>query len=250
MRKLIIFILSVLALTLIISGCGGGSGGGGNKNGSDSGQSTYNLHFQDEDGNPIEGVIVHYKDTAGQSYNTDASDKKGNSIVIFKKSDKYPIDSAIVAGKTVPVTGFNFDVSSDDIKNNITKNFPVEFNSKTGAVRSIQEAFYIIHFQDQTGAAIVGAVLNYKDYLSKPYNSDATGTDGNTTINFDQDGTYPIVSVTLSDNSIVPAPTDPTKIAKFIVSIDDVSNNITKKVLVKIDTTTNPPSLISYEEVK
>jgi hypothetical protein len=250
MKKIIIMFLSVLVLSSVLSGCGGG--GKKDDEGSGSERATYNLHFQDQNQAAMVGVVLHYTDLYGRSYNTVASDTSGNLTVVFTQAGSYPVNGATLSdGMVVNTPGMKFDISQSDINSNITKNFVVKINTSdpnNPIIDYDRQATYDFHFQDaNSGAAMVGLVLHYTDLYGRSCNTVASDKNGNSTLTFDQSGTYPISGVSRNGTTVI-IPNGVS--AKFEVSNDEVNNNVTKKYLIKINTTSNPPELVSYDEVK
>lgn len=250
MKRSIILFLSVFALTLILSGCGGG--GGRDDDDSNLGKATYNLHIQNYDTKAdIEGVVINYTDPSGQFHNTTASDKSGNLTITFKKAGSYPINKVTLSdGQAIDVTplGLKFEISPSEIIDNIEKSFEVTIKYSESGKPTIgfeSQASYIFYIQDHKGRALNGAKLNYTDLKNQPYTSVASDANGSLTVKFDQEGVYPIKSITLSDNRVVVAPDN----AEFIVSLEEIDNSITKKYLIKINTEKNPPELVAYNPI-
>jgi hypothetical protein len=245
MRKLMVLILSVFALTFLLSGCSGGGNGGG---GSDSGQATYSLHFQDQNQTAMAGVVLHYTDPAGHSCTTAASDRNGNLTIIFKQAGSYPVNNATLAnGTEVQTSGVKFDIPQGDIDGKITKSFLIKIDtSDPNHPVYDRQAIYILHFQDQNGTALAGVVLRYTDPSGQSHNTEASDTGGNLTIVFDRAGSYPISGTALAGGTVVHIPAG----IEFDVPQDDIDDNVTKEFRVKINTTANPPELIAYDEIK
>jgi hypothetical protein len=84
MRKFIVLILSVLALTLVLSGCGGGGG-------STPGKITATFHFQDQTGKGIKGLALVYTDPNQTSTTSAYSDDNGNIIAEITIAGSYSI---------------------------------------------------------------------------------------------------------------------------------------------------------------
>jgi hypothetical protein len=244
MKKLVVLALSVLALTFILSGCGGSGGGGTNP-----GKATYNLHFQDKNGTAMAGVVLHYT-VLSKSHTTAASDGSGNLTVIFNQVGSHPVNNATLAnGMVVQTTGIKFDITQSDIDGKITKSFLVKIDTSdpnNPVIDYDRQAIYNLRFQDQNGIALAGVVLRYTDPFGQSHNTEASDMSGNLTIVFDQAGSYPISSATLAGGTVVRTPAG----IEFDVPQNDIVDNVTKEFRVKINTTGNPPELIAYDEIK
>ncbi len=252
MRKFIALILSVLAVTFVLSGCGGG--GGKKDGGPNSGQSIYSLHFQDQNKTAMAGVVINYTDPSGQPHNTTASNASGNSTVIFNQAGLYPIISVTLSnGKVIQTPAdTKFDVPQSDIDNNINKSFvaTIDITDPDNPVIGYDpvpdednKSIYSLHFQDQNKTAMAGVVINYTNPSGQPHSTTASNSKGDSTVIFDQAGSYPINRVSLSNGKFIQISG-----MEFDISQDDINDNVTKSFLVTIDTTDPNNPVIGYDK--
>jgi predicted small secreted protein len=117
MKKIIILILSVMALSLILSGCGGGGGGG-----DDTGSLTVTFHFKWlADNSGISGVTVGYTTPppASTELTSPATDSNGDFTLVLKTAGTYTVKSVTYQGHNYPFDDpMEVPVSQESINKN------------------------------------------------------------------------------------------------------------------------------------